>query len=90
MKANQKMIELWAKRNKCFMCKKIFESPFILPVVKQVRDKFQPNFNTEAILHLYDTHGIPDNISRKWIIGSIYGKELNLFGAYGLERLYDE
>lgn len=87
-KAKPEVLQMWAKRDKCFMCKHKFEKPFILPVEKPTRSKFQPNFNVEAVFHLSDTHGIPDDVSRRWIVGTIYGLELHDFGARGLEKLY--
>lgn len=81
---------MWATRNKCFMCKHKLEQPFVLPVDKPTQKAFQPNFNIDAIFHLSDTHGIPDDVSRKWIIASIYGLQINEFGAKGLEELYSE
>lgn len=90
MTANAEVIRMWATRDKCLMCKHKFDKSFILPVDKPVRGEFQPNFNVEAIFHLSDTHGIPHDISRRWITGSIYGLELHDFGARGLEKLYND
>lgn len=90
MTADPEAIRMWASRDKCFMCKRKFSTPVILPTKSPERDKFQPNFNFEVIFHLHDTHGIPSDISRKWIIGHIYGLDLTIFGACGLEELYDE
>lgn len=89
-KANPAMITKLASRSKCFMCKHKFDKPFILPVEKIRRGAFQPNFNAEMIFHLQDTHGIPNAISKKWLIGAVYSMELTDFGAKGLEELYDE
>ena len=90
MKANPNMIKMWSERTKCFMCKHKFDKPVILPVEKPERGKFQPNFNIEYIWHLSDTHGIPDDISRRWIIASIYGLERTLTGAKELGGVLNE
>lgn len=79
--ANPEMIKKWATRNKCWMCKHRFDKPVLLPVENPERGKFQPNFNAEILFHVFDTHGIPDDIVREWIIGSIYGMELTEFGV---------
>lgn len=80
MKANTEVIKMWATRNRCFMCKHKFEQPFILPVENPQRGKFQPNYNTEILFHLYDTHGLSPDIVRDWIFGSIYSIERTPFG----------
>lgn len=90
LRCRPEILLLWSQRNKCFMCKRRFERPFLLPVAKPVRGLSQPNFNVEAIFHLADTHGVPDDISRQWIVGSIYGLETNEFGAKGLGNLFRE
>lgn len=83
MIANPDMIELFAKRDRCWMCKHKFERPVILPVDKPERGKFQPNINTEVLWHLKDTHGQVPEVVRSWILGSVYGQELTLTGAKG-------
>lgn len=89
MKANKDQIQYWAERNKCMHCKRRFEQGFILPVTNPARGKFQPRFNVEAIYHLQDTHGLPNEITREWFTGLIYDLELTDFGAKGLVGLYD-
>lgn len=81
MTANPDMITVWATRNKCWMCKHRFTEPVILPVKSPKPGKFQPNFNVNVLFHLFDTHGIPNDIVRDWITGSIYGQELTEFGV---------
>lgn len=79
--ANPVIVKMWSERTKCLMCKHRFEKPFILPVEKPERGKFQPNINVEVLFHLQDTHGLPHETVRSWINGSVYGDELTLFGA---------
>lgn len=85
MTANPTMIQIWATRDKCWSCKHRFEKLVILPVKKIKPGIFQPNINVEVLVHVYDTHGIPPDILRNWIIGSIYDLELHEFGARGLQ-----
>lgn len=80
MIANPKVIDYFSKKTKCWSCKHRFKCPVLLPVTKPIHDKFQPNYNIEVLFHLHDTHGIPEDILREWIIGSIYGQELTEFG----------
>lgn len=86
MIANPEVIELFATRNKCWMCKHRFEKPVLLPVEKPERDKFQPNVNMEILFHLSDTHGLPPETVREWIIGKVYGMEINEMGIKGLKH----
>lgn len=83
MQAQPEMIQMFATRTKCHMCRHKFEKPYILPVEKIEAGKFQPNFNAEVSLHLQDTHGIPYKIFYNWIVGAIYGQELTLTGNKG-------
>ena len=88
MKANPQMLNMFANRNKCFMCKRRFDKPFILPVEKIEPGVFKPNFNAEILFHVSNTHGIPYEILCNWIAGSIYGQELTevgnrAFSVYG-------
>lgn len=81
LEANPKRIALWSQRDKCFMCKHRFDKPLLLPVEKPQAGKFQPNFNPVYLFHVTETHGIPHDIFREWVIGSIYGMELTEFGV---------
>lgn len=78
--ADARIIELFAKRDKCWMCKHKFAKPVILPVEKPIKGKFQPNINNDVLVHLSETHGLPDDTVRDWVHGSVYGLELNDFG----------
>lgn len=84
LKANSKMIDMWAKRDKCWMCKHRFGKPVILPTDKPVRGKLQPHYNASVLFHLYDTHGMDPEVVTEWIFGSVYGLELTEVGVkYG-------
>lgn len=80
MKANPQMIKLWSERNKCWMCKHRFKQPVILPVKQIKPGKLQPNYNTEVLFHLHDTHGQDPETVMDWIFGSIYNLELTEVG----------
>ena len=80
MKANQEILKMFATRNKCFMCKRKFDKPFILPVEKNASGVFKPNLNAKVAFHVSDTHGIPYQTFYDWITGSIYEQELTPFG----------
>lgn len=81
MIANPEVIELLSKRDKCWSCRHKFSKSVILPVDKPQRGKYQPNYNPEFFYHLYETHGIPDDIARDWIFGLTYGLELTEMGV---------
>lgn len=85
-KANPEVIMMWSKRTKCWMCKHRFDKPVILPVDKPERDKFQPNINADVLWHMSDTHGLPPDIVREWIIGSVYGMIITEFGVRELHK----
>lgn len=78
--ARPEVLMLWSSRTKCVQCKHRFDKPFILPVAQPVAGKFQPNFNTDVLFHMQDTHGIPADVFAEWLTGSIYGQELGDFG----------
>lgn len=79
-RANPDMIMKWANRNKCWMCKRRFDKAVLLHIEKPERGKFQPNFNSEILFHLWDTHGQDVDVVKEWITGSIYGWGLNEMG----------
>lgn len=79
-KAIPEMLQFWATRTRCLNCKHRFKKPYILPVDKSQQGAFQPNFNIEALFHMQDTHGLPNDIYRAWITGSIYGQRLAELG----------
>lgn len=79
-RANPIMIQKWAKRDKCWMCKHRFSKPVLLPVLKAERGKLQPNINAGGLFHLYDTHGLDPHVVREWLVGSIYGWKLTEMG----------
>lgn len=81
MKARPEVIQEFATRKKCWMCKHRFDKPVFLPVAEPKRGKFQPNINAEVLWHIYDTHGLPPGIVREWLVGSVYGRELTPFGV---------
>ena len=81
VKANPDIIKMWAQRDRCWMCKHRFKKPVILPVHKPECGKLQPHYNAEIFWHLWDTHGIPDEIAIGWVFGSVYGLELTEVGA---------
>ena len=83
MKANPQIIQMFANRTKCHMCKHKFEKPYILPVEKIESGAFKPNFNVEVSYHLQDTHGIPYKTFYNWIAGAVYEQELTLFSNKG-------
>lgn len=85
VKANPNILKMWTERTKCWMCKYKFDQPVILPVEKIVKGKLQPNINVKVLFHLYDTHGLPPDIVRSWIIGSVYEQKLHLMGAENFE-----
>lgn len=84
-KANPNMIKMWSERTKCWMCRHRFTEPVVLPVKQPQRGKFQPNISAEVLFHMSDTHGLPPETVRQWIIGSVYSMELSLFGIKGME-----
>lgn len=86
MKANPAMIEKLASRNKCWMCKHKFDKPVLLPVDTLKQGEYQPNVNVEVLFHMSDTHGLPAETVREWIIGAVYGMELVLTGIRGVQH----
>lgn len=86
LKANPSMILMWAKRDKCWQCKHKFEKPVILPIDKEKQRAgiLQPNINPEVLWHVQETHGIPAPTTQDWILGSVYGMELNEVGIKGV------
>jgi hypothetical protein len=83
MKANPKLLHQLTTRTKCVACKHKLDKPYILPVEKVVPGKFQPNFNTAALFHMKDTHGIAPEIFTDWLAGAIYDQELTIVGNKG-------
>lgn len=82
MRIIKQVLEMWSQETKCWQCKKgRFTKPVLLLADNPERNKFQPNINTEVLVHFYTTHGIPKEIMRDWIVGSIYGQELTEFGV---------
>lgn len=71
-KADPNMIKYFAENKKCFMCKHRFDEPWIKPA-KNTSKKLNPNFNVHALIHMQQTHGIPENYVRDWIVQSVYG-----------------
>lgn len=69
-----------AERTKCWMCKRAFDRPVLLPVETDDRGQFRPNVNPTVLFHLSDTHGVPADTVYEWIVGSVYGWKLDLFG----------
>lgn len=95
MKANPEMIKMWASRTKCLYCKHRFSEPLILPVKKPKRDKLQPHFSAEWLLHIFDTHGYPITNFCGWVFDSIYGVPMKEFSTSahlfnGYEEAYDK
>jgi hypothetical protein len=84
--ANSAVLQFWTVRDKCWMCKHRFEKHVLLPVVKKERGAFQPNINIEVLFHLADTHGLPADTVREWIIGSVYNMEINEIGIKGFKH----
>lgn len=81
MTANPAVIQMFSARTKCWQCKHRFARPVLLPVKEPKRGKFQPNINSEVLWHVQETHGIDPGITYEWVVGTIYGQELTLFGV---------
>lgn len=69
-----------ANRRKCWMCKRTFDAPVLLPVAASDRGQFRPNVNPTVLFHLSDTHGVPADTVYEWIVGAVYGWKLSMFG----------
>lgn len=83
LKANREMIEIFATRTKCWMCKHKFEKPLILPVKTPEHGKYQPNYNFEVLFHLQGTHGIPKEAVIRMVSNSIYDVKNTMQSVYG-------
>lgn len=81
--ANPHLLTMWTQRTKCWMCKHRFQETVLLPVDTPKHNVFQPHISAEVLFHLSDTHGLPPETVREWIIGSVYGWELNEVGIKG-------
>ena len=86
--ANPTMINMWAKRDKCWMCKKKFDRPVLLPVVEPKPGVLQPNINVEVSYHIMETHGMPTiDYVHNYVFNSIYDIENTMENLYGTNRM---
>lgn len=87
--ADPSIIEIWSQRNKCWMCKRRFDRPIILPVGSPARGKLQPNINVEVALHMIETHGMPTrDYVHNYVFNSIYGVKNTMDNLYGRSRIF--
>lgn len=83
MTANPLILQMWAQRTKCWSCKRRFDKPVLLPVKNPKRGEYQPNYNTEFLFHIKETHGIWPEAVQKMIFNSIYGIESTMQNVFG-------
>lgn len=70
-KANPVAIVQLADRKRCAMCKHREDEGHLLPN----KGSIWPS--PAWMLHYQDTHGLPHQVVREWIIGLVYGMPIN-------------
>lgn len=63
-----KRLFFFRNRKKCIDCKHRENEPYILPS----EEKGTINFSVKWVLHHQETHGIPNDLFRSWLVKSLY------------------
>lgn len=77
VQANPTLIQMWATRTKCAMCKHHEAVGHVLP---------SGRFDPAAVwaFHYQDTHGFPRDAFRQYIWNSVYGLDTSEAAIFGL------
>lgn len=65
----------FATRAKCLMCKRRFAAPFLIPAGCDEEGCLA--INPDLLFHMRDTHGLPEDVYRGWLIDAVNGLDLD-------------
>lgn len=66
---NQVIAAYLAERHRCPQCKHRLEQPILMPA--GCGEKNCLAINPAFLFHMRDTHGIPENMYREWLLDSL-------------------
>lgn len=88
--ADPLILEMWTKRDRCWMCKHRFDKPILLPVTTPSGGALNPNINVLASIHMMETHGMPTkDYVHNYVFNSIYGIKNTFENIYGNKRIFN-
>jgi hypothetical protein len=74
MEVDQAVMVYFANRDRCVQCKTKFDKPILMPA--GCKEDNCLAINPEFLWHMRDTHGLPEDMYREWLLNAIHGKPI--------------